>query len=136
MENSRNTRQKQMILSILKEADRPMSINEVYALVSKHLPKIAKSTIYRNIDSLLSQNLIDKYHLNDSEIFYRIKHNQSEHKHFIICDACKKMFDLPSCPIQEIEHAMEEEGFIIKEHQIQITGICKSCAKRMGSGTK
>lgn len=129
MENSRNTRQKQMILSILREADRPMSINEVYILVSSELPKIAKSTIYRNIDALLSQNLIDKYHLNDNEVFYRIKYNQSEHRHFIICDTCNKMFDLPSCPIHEIEHALEEKGFIIKEHQIQITGICKSCAK-------
>lgn len=128
MENVRNTRQRQMILSILKESDKPMSINEIYQQVITQLPKIAKSTIYRNIDSLLNQNLIDKYHLNDTEIFYRIKANRSEHKHFVICDDCKQIFDLPSCPIHELEHSMEEEGFIIKDHQIQISGICKTCA--------
>ncbi len=129
MESQRNTRQKQLILTILKEADRPMSINEVYSQVVLSLPTIAKSTIYRNIDSLLNQNLIDKYHFNDNEVFYRIKSNTHEHKHVVICDDCKKVFDLPSCPIHALEDAMEEEGFIIKEHQIQISGICKACAK-------
>ncbi|MHB8128634.1 MAG: Fur family transcriptional regulator [Mobilitalea sp.] len=131
MESQRNTKQKQLILSMLKESDRPMSINEIYAQVVFKLPKIAKSTIYRNIDSLLGQNLIDKYHLNDNEIFYRIKADSTEHKHFVICDDCKKVFDLPSCPIHALENAMEEEGFIIKEHQIQISGICKACAKNV-----
>jgi Fe2+ or Zn2+ uptake regulation protein len=130
MDSQRNTRQKQLILTILREADRPISINEVYSQVVLSLPTIAKSTIYRNIDSLLSQNLIDKYHFNNNEVFYRIKTDTNEHKHVVICDDCKKVFDLPSCPIHALEDAMEEEGFIIKEHQIQINGICKTCAKK------
>jgi Fur family transcriptional regulator, ferric uptake regulator len=130
MESGRNTKQKQLILTILREANRPMSINEIYSQVVLSLPTIAKSTIYRNIDSLHQQRLIDKYHLKDNEIFYRIKSDSNEHKHVVICDDCKKVFDLPSCPIHALEDAMQEEGFIIKEHQIQITGICKSCAKK------
>jgi Fe2+ or Zn2+ uptake regulation protein len=134
MEGQRNTRQKQLLLNILREADRPMSINELYIKLAAALPKIAKSTIYRNIDSLLEQNLIDKYHLNDNEVFYKIKADSHEHKHFVICDNCKRIFDLPSCPIHELENVMEEEGFIIKDHQIQINGICKSCAKKQKIG--
>ena len=128
MEGLRNTRQKQLLLSILQEADRPMSINEIYSLIVLQLPKIAKSTIYRNIDSLLNQDLIEKYHFNGNEIFYRIKADRHEHKHFVICDDCKKIFDLPTCPIHALENAMEEEGFIIKDHQIQITGLCRDCS--------
>ncbi len=128
MEGLRNTRQKHLLLSILQEADRPMSINEIYSLIVHQLPKIAKSTIYRNIDSLLNQDLIEKYHFNGNEIFYRIKADRHEHKHFVICDDCKKIFDLPTCPIHALENAMEEEGFIIKDHQIQITGLCRDCS--------
>ena len=130
MENRRNTKQKQLILNILKEAARPVSANEIYSKVVKELPKIAKSTIYRNIDALFNQNLIDKYHLNDNEVFYLIKEDRNEHRHFVICDGCQKIFDLPSCPIHEIETEMEKEGFIVKDHQIQINGICKECAKQ------
>lgn len=128
MEQSRNTKQKQLILNVLKESPKPLSINEIYQTLIKELPTIAKSTIYRNIDALLKQNQIDKYYLNDNELFYQIKDNK--HKHYVICDACKKMFDLPLCPIHEIEDAMKEEGFSISEHYIQISGTCRDCLKK------
>lgn len=128
MENQRNTKQKQIILSLLIKAKQPMSINEIYQQIVKEMPKIAKSTIYRNIDQLLQQNLIDKYHFNDNEVFYRIKESSNDHKHYVICDDCKKMFHLPICPIHQLENAMEEEGFIIQQHQIQISGKCRNCA--------
>lgn len=130
MHISRNTRQRQLIISILKESHQPLSINDIYREITRELPRIAKSTIYRNIDQLLEQNLIDKYYYNDNEIFYHYKESRNEHTHFIICDECKKTFNLPSCPIIEIEDAIEAEGFIIKDHQIQITGTCKNCAKK------
>ncbi len=126
--HGRSTKQKQLIISILKEANRPLSINEIYNNILCELPRIAKSTIYRNIDLLLEQNLIEKHHINDNEICYLYKNNKGEHAHFIICDECKKIYNLPTCPIKEIENSIEAEGFIIKDHQIQITGICKSCA--------
>lgn len=130
MEHKRNTKQKQFILDILTKSSKPMSINDIYQKIVIELPTIAKSTIYRNIDSLLSQNLIVKYYLNDNELFYQIKDNNHDHKHYVICDSCKKMFDLPLCPIHEIEDAMKKEGFSISDHYIQISGTCKDCLKK------
>jgi Fe2+ or Zn2+ uptake regulation protein len=40
------------------------------------------------------------------------------------------MFDLPLCPIHEIEDAMKKEGFSISDHYIQISGTCKDCLKK------
>jgi len=128
MSNGRNTKQKQLILTILKEAERPLSINDIYNKIVCEIPRIAKSTIYRNIDALLNQNKIEKYYLNDNEVFYKFKKDKSNHTHFMICDDCKKIYNIPVCPIKDLEAAMEAEGFIIKDHQIQITGICKNCA--------
>lgn len=130
MEHSRNTKQKQLILDILKKTNRPMSINEIYHSIIQEIPTIAKSTIYRNIDALLKQNLIDKYFFNDNELFYQIKTTEKEHNHYVICDDCKRIFNLPICPIHEIENAMEKEGFTISEHYIQISGTCKECTNK------
>ncbi|MDF2473305.1 MAG: hypothetical protein K0R21_1087 [Anaerocolumna sp.] len=127
MENTRNTKQKQLILEVLQHTNCPMSINDIYQKIVSQIPHIAKSTIYRNIDALLKQNLIDKYYLNDNELFYQIKQSSHEHNHYVICDCCKKMFQLPLCPIHTIEDAMKKEGFTISEHYIQISGICKEC---------
>lgn len=136
MEQKRNTKQKQIILSILKNSNKPMSINEVYQAVKEFAPNIAKSTIYRNIDSLIKQDLIDKYYLSDSELFYKIKNDTHEHKHYVICDQCKRMFDLPSCPIHEIQNSMLEDGFTITDHYIQISGICKDCKNQKENQSK
>ena len=133
MEQKRNTKQKQLILSILKNSNKPMSINEVYQTVKEFAPNIAKSTIYRNVDSLIKQDLVDKYFLSDTELFYKIKNDTHEHKHYVICDECKRMFDLPVCPIHQIQSNMLEEGFTITDHYIQISGICKDCKKRGAS---
>ena len=130
MENTRNTKQKQQILSILSTANRPMSINEIYQCCQETSPKIAKSTIYRNIDSLIKQEVIDKYFLSENEMFYQIKNTKTEHKHYVICNTCKKMFDLPLCPIHEIEVALEGYGFHVTDHYIQISGQCKDCKQR------
>lgn len=130
MENSRNTKQKQLILDILKKSTKPLSINDIYQQITTELPTIAKSTIYRNIDALIKQNQVDKYYLNDNELFYQIKASQHDHKHYVICEECKKVFDLPLCPIHEIEDAMKEKGFAISEHYIQISGTCKDCRKQ------
>ena len=124
----RITKQKQMIISILKETDHPISINDIYIKIIDKLPRIAKSTIYRNIDQLTSLNLIEKFHFDDNEIFYLYKGNDQEHLHFIVCHECKKFSTLPSCPIRELEDSIEAEGFIIKDHQFQISGICKNCS--------
>ena len=127
MEGTRNTKQKQHILTILTTANRPMSINEIYQSCMETYPKIAKSTIYRTIDALIKQNLIDKYFLNESEMFYQIKNHTNEHKHYVICNECKQIFDLPICPIHQIESALLEYGFTVTDHYIQISGICNSC---------
>lgn len=129
MGHSRNTKQKQLILDILTNSNRPMSINDIYQNITEDLPSIAKSTIYRNIDALIKLNLIDKYFLNDNELFYQIKDSTHDHKHYVICECCKRMFDLPLCPIQEIEDVMQKQGFTITEHYIQISGTCKDCMK-------
>lgn len=127
MERTRNTKQKQHILNILSTAKGPMSINEIYTCCIETYPKIAKSTIYRNIDSLIKQNLIDKYYLQENEMFYQIKNTSSEHKHYVICNSCKKMFDLPICPIHDIQSCLKEYDFTVTDHYIQISGQCKDC---------
>lgn len=130
MEHTRNTKQKQYILHVLKTANRPMSINEIHASCIEVYPKTAKSTIYRNIDALLQQNLIDKYYLNDNELFYQIKDHSAEHKHYVICNSCKKIFNLPVCPIHEIQDCLSSYGFVVTDHYIQINGQCQDCINK------
>ncbi len=136
MGSLRNTKQKQLILDLLSSVNRPVSINDIYKYCLTSVPTIAKSTIYRNIESLLSQGLIDKFYLSDNELYYQMRPNQTEHKHYLICDDCRKMFDLPVCPIHDLENSLNQMGFAMTDHYVQINGICKECQKKKGMHNK
>lgn len=130
MQVTRNTKQKQHILSILKDTNKPLSINDIYICCVKTFPQIAKSTVYRTINSFINQGIVEKYYLNDNELYYQIKGPFSEHKHYILCTSCNKIFDLPVCPIHTIEHCLDEFGFHMSDHYIQIEGTCKECFEK------
>ena len=55
MSAARNTKQKKLVLSLLKNSDRPLTAGEIYRLAIRRFPKIAKSTVYRNLDALVSR---------------------------------------------------------------------------------
>lgn len=128
----RNTKQKKLLLKLLRESSRPMSISELHGLLQKEIPNIAKSTVYRNMDSLLGQELVDKYFLNDNEVFYKIKEDRNTHEHYLICVRCNKMYHLPHCPLHDLEGYIDEMGFEVQEHYIQISGVCRECRETAG----
>lgn len=129
MANQRNTKQKQLILALLNNAGKPLTASEIYERAVKIQPTIAKSTVYRNLDLMLSRKEVLHGWLENGESFYSaVQGNQ--HKHFMICKSCNRMLDLPECPLGEKEREIADtSGFTITDHVIQIYGYCKDCAK-------
>lgn len=130
MENRRNTRQKQLILSVLNEAGQPLTAGDIYERAVKLQPTIAKSTVYRNLETMLSRGEVLHGWLENGESFYSTVQGH-QHKHFMICKGCNRMLDLPECPLGDIERKIADtSGFKITDHVIQIYGYCKDCANR------
>ena len=78
--------------------------------------------MYRIIELLLEKNVIEKNLNYNDEIYFRIKEN---HIHYIKCIKCHKKEEIEICPIENIE----EKGFKILNHKIEIDGICNECNK-------
>lgn len=81
---------------------------------------IDKSTVYRIINILVKNNVIEKDINYDNTDYYRLKIN---HKHYIKCVKCNKTVILDDCPID----IMNIDGFEILSHNLKIEGICKYC---------
>ena len=79
-----------------------------------------KSTIYRIINTLITNNVIEKDINYDNIDYYKIKSN---HKHYIKCVKCKKISKLEKCPFDNIN----VDDFEIINHSLKIEGICKEC---------
>ncbi|MBL7662315.1 transcriptional repressor [bacterium] len=122
---ARSTKQRELVLKALQEANRPLSPQEVLDLAKKHLPGIGIATVYRNIKSLLEDQILSLVDLPGNAPRYEIcgKH----HHHHFLCLDCDKVYELDGCP-GDINQLVPR-GFKIQDHNITFTGKCRDCAR-------
>ena len=122
----RNTDQKRVVLQridCLGHATMEQVIENVHDIDSS----ISKSTIYRNVNVLLTENVIKKFKMNQVEVYETIK---EKHYHFM-CKECGHISDLNAKELDErFGNLKEIEGNQIEEVEIYFSGICKNCLKK------
>ena len=91
----RVTKQKQLIMAILKESAVPLTAGEIYERACRQQPTLAKSTVYRNLEALRERGEVSHGLLENGESLYEAV-RPHEHKHYMICKGCNAMVDLPA----------------------------------------
>ncbi len=119
------SRQREVILNTLKEYVVHPTAESLYVKVQEKDPKISLATLYRNLNQLVENGIIKKIDgFYDSAHF---DHNTHEHYHFM-CRKCKRVFDIPSEVAPDLIRKTEAStGFLIENHDIIFSGICKDC---------
>lgn len=129
MEKVRRTKQKQLLLDILR-SQAPMTAAQLYSRAAAQCPSIAKSTVYRNLESMVRHGELNHGFLENGESFFSLA--GAEHHHYMICRDCNRMQALPTCPIEALERMTADSDFVATDHVVQIYGYCKSCAAKHG----
>ncbi len=130
MEKTRTTRQKQLIMSVLREAAVPLTAGEIYARCVQRQPTLAKSTVYRNLEAMQGRGEVSAGLLENGERLYAAAEPHA-HKHYMICKDCNARLDLPACPMDALEKEIaRRDGFTVTDHVIQLYGYCRECADK------
>lgn len=125
---SRQTVQRKLILEILSQAEKPLTAEEIYALAHQQRPKIALTTVYRNLEMLEEKGVLIRNIYQDGVARFEIT---AEHRHYLICINCNKAVPLSHCPFEHLERELSREtGFAIAEHRLEIFGYCPECRKK------
>ncbi|HHX73449.1 MAG TPA: transcriptional repressor, partial [Firmicutes bacterium] len=120
------TKQRQAILTVFKNASRPLSAREIYDMVKAQHPSVALTTIYRNLDRLTEQQVICKLRVHDNEYSYEL--NTREHRHYIVCLSCHRTVCIEKCPFEGFAAKVAADtGYEVVSHDIQLYGYCKKC---------
>ena len=127
MEKTRQTRQKQLILDVLR-AEAPLTAAQLYARAVAECPTIAKSTVYRNLETMVQRGELCRGFLENGESFYSIA--GGEHHHYMICRSCNRMQDLPACPMEALHTITDGSGFVATDHVVQVYGYCRECSEK------
>lgn len=115
------TNQRKIVVKIVEElGDRATAKN----VAEKCEKEVDCSTVYRIIDLFVEKGVFEKNLNYNNEIYYSIK---EEHGHYIRCIKCHKKEKIDECPLDIIEKKLEDEGYKVLNHTIQLDGICKEC---------
>ncbi len=116
------------ILKMLKEAKKPMS---PHAIIEKLHRMIDQATIYRSLKAFKKSGIIKQIDLHHNHPHYELTEGQ-DHHHHIVCISCGTLEDFEYCDVDPLAAKVLNKSSKfknIKEHSLELFGICKSCAK-------
>ncbi|RIE07120.1 Fur family transcriptional regulator [Candidatus Cryosericum odellii] len=123
----RMTRDRRIILQVLRESGIPLTAEDVLERVNAAVPGIALSTVYRTLDELVSRGSMQRTLLsNDGHAFFELVGHA--HRHYMVCLGCHQMFPIRKCPVEDsIDSAAEDLGFEVTDHSLVLYGYCRHC---------
>lgn len=121
--NSRNTHQKKEVFLIFLGEAKPISA----AHLSKNLPNINKSSIYRIIDLFIKTNII-KTIPRGFKTLYEISDIFHPHHHHITCECCGKTSAITNHKLEDLINQISAEANMRpSHHHIELFGFCDNC---------
>lgn len=130
MKNTRNTKQKRMVLEYLeKHQNEHITIDEIHKEIEG---AVGTTTIYRIINKLVEEGVVSKIPLNTQGFCYQYnKEKTSCHKHYhLICENCGKLVHFESKEIESTQkEALQKEKFNIDLDKVTFYGQCSECNK-------
>jgi Fe2+ or Zn2+ uptake regulation protein len=123
---NRITRTRKKIIEIFSGETKPISAKNLLKMLSTE-SKVNKTTVYREIEFLLRQNLIQQVFIDPKEIFY--ESTGLEHHHHFVCNNCGSLENVYlGRELEKTERKLElEKKFKIEKHSLEFFGLCANC---------
>ena len=121
------TQQKQLIDKVFKEANRPLSRDEVLILCRKRMSTLGSATVDRAIRKMRDNLQLVGLSFPGQPTRYELP-AEKEHPHFI-CRACEKVFDL-DVPMS-LPKVTLPDGFNLSGGEVVYSGTCPKCVRKI-----
>jgi Fe2+ or Zn2+ uptake regulation protein len=121
----RQTPQREAILKVLQDADRPLTVEEIWGSMEKRRSGIP--TVYRNLERFVQEGWAESI-LGQDQVMRFVLCRSAHHHHHLSCESCGKMVEVDACGIEASLAGMEKlSGYRITRHQLHLFGICPAC---------
>ncbi|MDQ3099284.1 MAG: transcriptional repressor [bacterium] len=115
------------LLELFTKNKKPLTVAEILSNLASNSLEPNKTTIYREIDSLIELGHLQALDFGDDKKRYEL--SSREHHHHLICQKCDIIEDVVlKDDIQEIEKKVQGKSrFKIKSHSLEFFGLCLNC---------
>jgi Fur family transcriptional regulator, peroxide stress response regulator len=119
------TRQREVVLKVIREAPEHLTANDVFAAAKKRLPSISFATVYNSLRYLKEAGHIAEIQFgNGASRFDRMT---SRHDH-AICTSCGKLVDIEmDIPDDIVKRAARHSKFKPESLEFTLRGKCPDC---------
>ena len=125
--NFRKTPARDAITDFLYSSDFPVDIEQIISFLRARNLKTNKVTVYRIIDLLYKNRIIDRVELGEGKYRYEVK--KGDHHH-LMCQECGEIEDVSDNFIENFEKEIKDKkGFLVKSHSLEFFGLCKNCQR-------
>lgn len=121
----RQTRQREAIHRVIREAPGPVTVPEIHQQAQAHVPGLGIATVYRTLRLLQDTQLVETVVLPSGET--RFEPTELGHHHHFHCRVCSRVFDLDHCPVEIPHHQPYAGGFYVEDHEVTLYGVCPDC---------
>ncbi|MEP7145398.1 MAG: Fur family transcriptional regulator [bacterium] len=112
------------ILGILKSNHHPLTISEIHNKISNK--KIDLATVYRTINLFVQLNIVNEIDFKDEFKRYELVYDRHHHHH-IVCKKCRKVENVETCVLIELEKLLNKKGYTDISHSLEFFGVCGKC---------
>jgi Fur family peroxide stress response transcriptional regulator len=132
MTRTRRSRQRNLILEVLRQTTSHPTAKWIYDRARKQLPELSLGTVYRNLAVLVKQGLANKLDFGSS--FDRYDARTVPHHHFV-CEKCGSVSDL-DLPVDDslTRNLRKATGLEATRHEIRLYGLCERCKPKVQHG--
>lgn len=122
------TRQRDVVLQVIRASDQHMTANEVFAAAKNMLPGISFATVYNSLRFLKESGHIAEIRFgNGASRFDRMT---SRHDH-AMCTKCGDLVDIEmDLPPELLEDAAKYSKFKPESIEFTLRGLCPDCAPK------
>lgn len=120
------SKSKTKVVNTLDRAGGFASAQEVHQLMARAGDPIGLTTIYRALQTLLRENVVDVLRRDDGEAIYRLC--GGAHHHHLVCKSCGRTVEIEGGAIEKWAATVaEEHGFRDVGHSVELFGTCSNC---------
>ncbi len=126
----RVTKQRVAISSALDQLDDFVSTQELHRSLQSDGSSVALATVYRILQSMAEDGLVDVLRNADGEAVYR-RCSVAAHHHHLLCRSCGKAVEIEAPEVESwAAKTAAAHGFTEVQHTVEIVGLCPECSAR------
>jgi Fe2+ or Zn2+ uptake regulation protein len=126
----RRTKPLEQLLVTLRDADRPMTLNEL-AKSERLTSQCDKATVFRLLQRLAAVGIVRRLGLHERAAYFALL-IPGRHQDYLICTECGTIESVNApCPVHQLEKELTKKtGYKNLYHELEFFGVCPECSNK------